>query len=203
MVILCLKIINIIKNNINRKLFGKKEIEIIIKQINGLNLTQSEKNRLSRDIRPKFKAIKLLTKHKDFFDLKKNKLNKNIINETVNIILTDSFSNRINTILLFGSHVDNTHRTNSDIDICVIFKNDISLKEATLFRKRILGKTNSKVDLQVFNILPLKIKKSVADKNKLLFQNKKFKKDEFVINIWKNYFDYKIIMKHYFKEAII
>ena len=37
-----------------RKIFGKKEIEIIEKQLNGIKLSPSEQTRLSRDIRKKF-----------------------------------------------------------------------------------------------------------------------------------------------------
>jgi len=198
-----INMVTFLKDKILRKLFGKKELEIIIKQLNGLRLTQSEKNRLSRDIRLKFKAVDLLAGHKDIFNLKKNELNKKIISETLNIILSDVFAKNIKAIFLFGSHVDNTQRINSDIDICVMFEDNILLKEATLFRKRILGKTNNKIDLQVFNILPFKIKKTIADKNKVLFKNGKFKKDSFVINTWKKYFDYKLDIINHFKEAVV
>ena len=40
-----------------RKIFGKKEIRIIQKQLDGITLTQSEKNRLSRSVRKKFEVI--------------------------------------------------------------------------------------------------------------------------------------------------
>ena len=56
-IILTLK--TIIKNHKEiRKIFGKKEIKIILKQLEGISLNQSEKNRLSRDIRPKLNIIK-------------------------------------------------------------------------------------------------------------------------------------------------
>ncbi len=42
------------KNENTRKIFGVRELKIIEKQLLGINLTQSEKNRLSRDIRKKF-----------------------------------------------------------------------------------------------------------------------------------------------------
>ncbi|MBU0471316.1 MAG: nucleotidyltransferase domain-containing protein [Nanoarchaeota archaeon] len=192
-----------LKDNLVRKLFGKKEIEITIKQLNGIRLTQSEKNRLSRDIRPKFKVIELLAKHTDLFNLKKNELNKRIINKTIKVILNDQLRKNICAILLFGSHVDNSQRVNSDIDIVVVFKDDLTLKEVTKFRKRILGQVSDKVDLQVFNALPLKIKKTIADKSKVLFKDAKFRKEEFAITIWKKYFDYKLYLLKYFKEAFI
>jgi hypothetical protein len=40
-------------DNDARKIFGAKELKIIEKQLFGVRLTQSEKNRLSRDIRRK------------------------------------------------------------------------------------------------------------------------------------------------------
>ena len=42
----------------SRKIFGSKELKIIEKQLMGIKLTQSEKNRLSRDIRKKLRFIK-------------------------------------------------------------------------------------------------------------------------------------------------
>lgn len=190
-----------LKSESVRKLFGEKEINIIIKQLNGVKLTQSEKNRLSRDIRIKFKAINALSKIN--LNLKKNELNKKIIEKTTSRILKSLEIKNIEAILLFGSHTDNTQRINSDIDIAVIFKTNIGLKEATVFRKKILGQVSDKVDLQVFNLLPLKIKKTIADKNKVLFKKTTFRKEEFEVNIWKQYFDYKLIVSKHFKEAVL
>ena len=53
----------------------------------------------------------------------------------------------------------------SDIDIGIEFYT-ISLKDATEFRKRILGKVNSLVDIQVYNILTNKIKKEIEKKKR-------------------------------------
>ena len=52
-------LLEFLKNNKNaRKIFGKKELEIIFKQLEGMPLTQSERNRLSRDIKPKLEFIR-------------------------------------------------------------------------------------------------------------------------------------------------
>lgn len=72
------------KNNENsRKIFGKRELKIIEKQLLGIALTQSEKNRLSRDIRKKMNFIKEISRYN--LDLKKGseikKIVKNIKNE--------------------------------------------------------------------------------------------------------------------------
>ncbi len=46
-----------------RKIFGQRELKIIEKQLNGISLTQSEKNRLSRDIRYKISAVLIKIRH--------------------------------------------------------------------------------------------------------------------------------------------
>ncbi len=157
------------KNKESRKIFGKKEIEIIERQKKGINLTQSEKNRLSRDIRVKLRFIKELFRFQDEFDLKKADLIKDLINEAKELILEDKLKNKIKKIYLFGSAVKNELTFKSDIDIAVEFDN-IDLKEATKFRLRISGKINEKIDTQVFNILPDKIKTEILKKHRTLYK---------------------------------
>ena len=154
----------------SRKIFGKMELKIIEKQLLGINLTQSEKNRLSRDIRPKFEFIEKGVKYSDWFALKKAAIISRIVDDVKGVILGDILSRNIEEIVLFGSAVENTLTFNSDIDIAVKFSN-IDLKEATLFRKRVLGKVDSRVDIQVYNLLPDKIKKSIDDNKRWLYKN--------------------------------
>ena len=68
-----------------RKLFGERELKIIEKQLLGINLTQSEKNRLSRDIRKKFKFIQEISRYKFDLDLKKGSEIKDTIQNTLEI----------------------------------------------------------------------------------------------------------------------
>lgn len=155
-----------------RKLFGKKEIKIIEKQLLGVNLTQSEKNRLSRDIRQKLEFIKRIARFEDEFRLKKGEEIKQIIEEAVEIIKDDILSAKIKRIILFGSAVENNLALRSDIDIAVDFL-DIIPADATLFRKRIFGKINKRVDLQVYNLLPDNIKKEIDEKGRILYEQDK------------------------------
>jgi len=188
----------LIKKNKNaRKIFGIKEIEIILKQIDGTKLTQSEKNRLSRDIRPKLGFIKDISGFKDEFELKSNQENKNIIEKAKETILKDKEKDNIKAILLFGSFADNTFTKRSDIDICVVFRKTIPVKNATEFRIRISGEINNKVDIQVFNILPQKIKKEIARNHKILFKAEDYDNTGFSINYLKDD-DYFIRMKKIF-----
>lgn len=156
-------------NKNTRKVFGEREIKIIEKQSLGINLTQSEKNRLSRDIRRKLEFIEKAANFSEDFKLKKGAIIKEVVSEAQNVILNDILKNNITKIILFGSAIENKLTFKSDIDISVEF-HKINLKEATLFRKRIGGKVNDKVDLQVYNILPDKIKKEIDKKGRILWE---------------------------------
>ena len=66
-----MNLINFLKKNKNvRKIFGERELKIIEKQLLGIRLTQSEKNRLSRDIRKKLDFIKEASNYTEEFELK-------------------------------------------------------------------------------------------------------------------------------------
>ena len=166
-----MNIINFLKTHEDaRKVFGKKELLIIEKQLLGIRLTQSEKNRLSRDIRRKLKFIADIEPLKKDFKLDRGVEIKRIIDATLKFIFEDSSANNIKRIILFGSAIKNRLTFRSDVDIAVEFRK-VNLKQATLFRKRILGKASSRVDLQVFNFLPKKIKNEV-DGGRILYENR-------------------------------
>ena len=176
-----------LKNNRNaRKVFGRKELEIILNQLEGTQLTQSERNRISRDIKPKLEFIKGIAKFEDEFKLEKNQDNLRLIEQAVNTILNDNLSRNINAILLFGSFADNSFTKRSDIDICVVFKKDLSLKDATEFRIRVSGELAEKADIQVFNILPQKIKRDIARNHKVLYRENEFDNIDFSLKYLKD-----------------
>jgi len=199
--VVILKLKDFLKKNKNtRKIFGKKELEIILKQIQGISLTQSERNRLSRDIRPKFEFIKEANEFSKDFRLKKNQDNNKLIQNAVDVILGDELCNSIKAIFLFGSFADNSFTKRSDIDICAVFDFAISVREATQFRIRISGNLPKKLDIQVFNILPQKIKKDIARNHKVLYKNKDYDNLSFSINYLKDD-DYFIRIENIFGAA--
>jgi len=157
-------------NENTRKIFGKRELKIIEKQILGINLSQSEKNRLSRDIRKKLKFIKEIEKFKQDFELKKAQEIKHLINDAIEVILDDELRNKIKEIWLFGSVVENKLTFRSDIDIAVHFNMNIIKEQAFKFRARISGRVNKKIDIQVFEFLPKKIQKDILKKYKILWK---------------------------------
>ncbi len=157
-------------NKDSRKIFGERELKIIEKQVNGINLTQSEKNRLSRDIRKKLQFIREICGFEDEFDLKKAQSIKIIIEEAKKVILENSLKGNIRKILLFGSFIENKLTIKSDIDIAVEFSH-ITKEQAFEFRKEVSGQLSNKVDIQVFNFLPEKVRQSILKNNKVLFEN--------------------------------
>jgi len=173
------------QNKNARRVFGKKEIEIMLKQLEGLPLKQSEKNRLSRDIKPKLDFVKEVAKFENEFELKKDQDAKKIIDRAVKIILQDKLKDKIEAILLFGSRVNGIVTPRSDIDICVVFDN-IEKEDADRFRIRILGNFSTKADIQVFNVLPQKIKRSIASSHKILYKKEDFDNNLFSIKYLKD-----------------
>lgn len=169
-----------------RKIFGHRELEIIGKQLAGFPLTQSEKNRLSRDIRPKLDFVKEISPFEDEFKLIKNQDNKKMIEDAVAVILADKLKPQIKAILLFGSFADNSFTVRSDIDLCVLFQKDLSSEETTRFRIRVLGQLPDKFDVQVFNDLPQKIKKDIARNHRVLYEEKTFDNLDFSIQYLKD-----------------
>jgi len=157
------------KNKNARKIFGNRELKIIEKQLMGVKLSQSEKNRLSRDIREKFRFIKEANRFSDEFDLKKGMIIRKMINDAINVIKEDVLFRKIDKIMLFGSFVENKMTFRSDIDIAVEFDKS-NINEATKFRIRVSRYLPDKVDIQVFNVLPDKIKKSILNNHKILYK---------------------------------
>ncbi len=163
-----MNLINFLKKSTEaRKIFGKKELKIIEKQLLGINLTQSEKNRLSRDIRKKLEFIRDISKFSDEFNLKKSGDIKKMVDEAIEIIKESRWFPRIKKIILFGSTVENQRTFRSDVDIAVLF-DEINLREATEFR--IKTYVNDNIDIQVYNVLPEKIKREIDLKGKVLYE---------------------------------
>ena len=162
--------LEVLKKNENlRKIFGKRELVIMQKQLLGVKLTQSEKNRLSRDIRKKLEALKSLINFSSDFDLKYGLEIKRRVNETKEVILESKYIHKIKKITLFGSAAENQLTLSSDIDIAIEFFK-IDSREATRFRLDMMKKVSEKIDIQVYNMLPEKLRKEIDLKGKVLYE---------------------------------
>lgn len=166
-------LVNELKTNNNaRRLFGKREIVIIEKQLLGVNLRPSEKTRLSRDIRKKFAAIRSLAPYSQEFELKHGSLIREMIKEAREILVSGKYFPRIKRIVLFGSAAEHRLLLNSDIDIAVEFGESITKQEAVRFRLDASRTMSEKIDLRVYDVLPDKIKKEIDQKGKVLYESK-------------------------------
>ena len=163
-------ILELTKHKEMRRIFGQQELNIIKKQMLGVALSPSEKTRLSRDIRPKFKIIEELSNFKQEFNLKKAQEIKFIIEQSKEIILENNLKKNINKIFVFGSYIENNLRFGSDIDIAVEF-DKIDKREASKFKINIQGKLNKKVQLTIFNFLPKKMQEEILNKGKVIYKN--------------------------------
>ena len=151
-----------------RRLFGEKELEIIEKQLMGVDLSPSEKTRLSRDIRKKFEIISKLSDFGEEFSLKKAQEIKYLIERAKEIILESPPAKKIKKITVFGSYLENKLRLDSDIDISVEF-GEINSKDSGKFKIEMAGKISSKIQISVYNNLPDKIKKEV-DNGRVIYE---------------------------------
>ena len=158
------------KNNL-RKIFGERELVIIKKQLLGVQLSPSEKTRLSRDIKKKLNAVKEISRFNFDFELKKGSEIKRIIEETKEVIIENKMFSRIKRIFLFGSAVENKLNLNSDIDIAAELTN-VSRDDSNKFRKEVMGKVNERVDFKIYNLLPKKIKDEILSKGRILYEKK-------------------------------
>ena len=153
-------------------IFGRAEIQIIKKQLLGIKLTQSEKNRLSRSIRPKFEFIKRCSAYKEEFSIKKGGEIYKQLDLFKEKLLLDEKGRDIKRIYLFGSFIENKMSQDSDVDVAVEFEK-VTLKEASLFKKRIMIEKPDIIDLSIYNNLTRDIQKQVKNEGKILFEDKR------------------------------
>ncbi|MEK6855868.1 MAG: hypothetical protein AABX66_01780, partial [Nanoarchaeota archaeon] len=95
-----MELIEVIKKPEMRRIFGAQELRIIEKQMRGVNLLPSERTRLSRDIRKKLEAVRILSFFVESFRLKKGSHLKEIIESTKEIIISHPLASRIRKIIL-------------------------------------------------------------------------------------------------------
>ncbi len=84
-----------------------------------------------------------------------------------NKILELDNTNSVKFIVLFGSTAKKTNTPLSDIDVAVYYDQDE--KQRFKFRMKVLGELSDKVDLHIFQDLPLTVQKEVLG-GKMLYQ---------------------------------
>lgn len=87
-------------------------------------------------------------------------------------------NNKVVFIMNYGSYANNTFHNGSDIDLCIYYNGP--LEERQKFRLSMLSDLNDIFDVQIFQDLPLYIRKDVL-KGKLLYS-----RDKSIYDIAKN-----------------
>ena len=175
-----------------RKVLGAREIAIIRRQLLGLPLTQSERNRLSRDIRVKFRFIAACRKlAPDELELKQGQAIRRIIEKSVRIIREDEVFSNVLAIVLFGSYADGTAIWRSDVDIGILFRKEPSTESGTKALLRLYGKLPEKVEVTIINRLPIRVRATLARDHRVLWARSSFDDGLFVKSVLEEYGEHK------------
>lgn len=94
------------------------------------------------------------------------------IEEALDIIKNHKDFKKVCFIILYGSVAENRGKKGSDIDLAVYYKG--SEEDASLFRLEILSELSDDFDVQIYNHLPLYIRKDVLRGKVLYSQNRQF-----------------------------
>ena len=89
-----------------------------------------------------------------------------IIEKFLEGIKKSKYFSKIEFIVLFGSNLSKYHFDDSDIDICIYIQDN--KKNLVKIRLELLKKFDSKLDLQIFNLLPIYVQIEVL-KGKFLY----------------------------------
>lgn len=126
-----------------------------------------------------------------------NELVKNSVERLKNI---EGFE-KVRFIILYGSAAEGTIRENSDIDFCIDYdaKTDY---ERSMFRLKVLSELPDIFDVQIFDQLPLYVKKEVL-KGKVIFCRDEGYLYETALSIIREFEDFKYRFYDYIGERAI
>ena len=93
------------------------------------------------------------------------------INSVVDKIL-EIGGNKVKFIILYGSYANDTNTPSSDIDLAIYY--DASREERFKFRMKILGIFDTNFDIQIFQDLPLYVRKEVIKGRVLYYDDLEF-----------------------------
>lgn len=130
----------------------EKEQEVLNRRINNENMSQQDSNRLSRQIRPKLKAISQIDSEELLRKIKYKPETKKIENKIVNSIKSNVES--LDSIILYGSAIQTNYNEYNDIDILLVTneKMDIKTKSKKIVElKNILSKEGIVSDIEMIS----------------------------------------------------
>jgi hypothetical protein len=83
------------------------------------------------------------------------------IEDAVRKILALDKEGKVKFIILYGSHARGEARRDGDVDLCIYYEG--TKREAFEFRIKILGEFPDNYDIQIFNLLPLFLRKECLE----------------------------------------
>jgi len=118
---------------IKSTIFTKGELKVIHRKMNNVKLNQTDSNYLSRFIRPKLKEIESIDAKYLLDKMEYNQKIKSIENKIKNIILMGLKD--VDSIVLYGSAIQNNYKNYNDIDIMIVTKSKIYRHEIDKYKK--------------------------------------------------------------------
>lgn len=103
----------------------------------------------------------------------------------------------VSAIILFGSQINGNATKDSDIDIAIITKN-LTEKQ----KSQILGFSNEKFDISIFNKLPILIQFRIIRDGKILYCKDKKLLHEITYNVIRKYLDFSVFINNFYKRVI-
>jgi predicted nucleotidyltransferase len=136
------------------QIFTLKERKIIEKKSSGKKLSQVESNRLSKAIRPKLREISSIDANQLIERLEYVQKAYSIENRIKKIILENMSA--VDSIILYGSAIQNNYHDYNDIDIIVVTKKKIYKRQWEKWKienklKEILFNNGIKSDMQIIS----------------------------------------------------
>lgn len=118
-----------IQNNI----LTPREMQVINKKLANKKLTQQDSNYLSKYVRPKLKEISKLDATLLLNKIEYNQKSRSIERKIIKIILRNMLD--VDSIILYGSAIQNNYHDYNDIDIMIVTKKKLNKAEMEKIRK--------------------------------------------------------------------
>lgn len=124
-----------------------------------------------------------------------------LVKNSVEILKNIQGFEKVRFIMLYGSSVEGIPRAESDIDLCIDIDSDTDYERSS-FRLKVLSELPDLFDVQIFEQLPLYVKKEVI-KGKVIFCRDEEYLYETAISVIKEFEDFKYRFYDYIGERAI
>jgi len=124
-----------------------------------------------------------------------------LVNNSVERVKNIQGFEKVRFIMLYGSSVEGIPRAESDIDLCIDLDADTDYERSS-FRLKVLSELPDLFDVQIFEQLPLYVKKEVI-KGKVVFCRDEGYLYETAISVIKEFEDFKYRFYDYIGERAI